>query len=166
MKKEVRAVSKKKSITRRKSNPSDLKKSILYERDFVRWIAQQATLLKKGEFEKLDTKNLVEEIESLGKSDRRSLSSHILVILTHLLKQKYQPEKKGNSNSWQSSIFNARNEIQLLIDDSPSLKRELPKILPKAYAVARKKAAFETKLKIDVFPEECPWEIEDLIDQD
>ncbi len=137
-------------------------KELEYEKDFFKWTKTQANLLKKGSFAKVDIHNLIEEIESLGRSDKRTLRSHAVVLLLHLLKQKYQPEGKGNSNSWSSSILNAMREIRFVLEDSPSLKNELIRIYPKAYEAARQDAAVETQLDIKTFPKECPWKIEEI----
>jgi hypothetical protein len=133
-----------------------------YERDFFKWTKTQAHLLKKRKLTQLDIDHLIKEIESLGKNDKRSLHSHTIILLMHLLKQKYQPEGQGNSYSWKSSMLNATRQIKLLLEDSPSLKKEFIKIYPKAYEQARQEAAIETQLDIEVFPEVCPWAIEEI----
>jgi hypothetical protein len=152
-----------------KANPKKLSviaqpepKSTLYDKDFYQWTKIQSALLKKKQLSELDIKNLMEEIESLGKNDRRALRSQARRLLMHLLKQKYQPEQQGNSNSWSSSIFDARKEIKYLIEDSPSLRNELKKIYLDAYEDARQEAAAETKLNIKTFPEECLWTFEEI----
>jgi Domain of unknown function DUF29 len=151
-----------------KSNPKRLsistspKKELEYDNDFFKWTKTQVNLLKKRSLDKLDIDNLIEEIESLGRNDKRTLRSQANRLLMHLLKQKYQPEGQGNSNSWNSSILNATREIKYLLEDSPSLKNELRKMYPKAYEDARQDASIETCLDIKNFPKECPWAIEDL----
>lgn len=156
-----------KKIIKSKSKPfvvsAPKKKELEYDKDFFKWTKTQANLLKKGEIKNLDIDNLIEEIESLGKSDKRTLRSQMKRLLTHLLKNKYQPEGKGNSNSWDSSINEAISEIQYVIEDSPSLKRELIKIYTKSYEDARQSACGETRLDIKKFPEECPWKIEEIL---
>lgn len=139
------------------------KKVLLYDKDFVKWTQAQADLLKEGHLDKLDIVNLIEEIESLGRSDKRALKSHLIILLQHLLKEKYQPEMMENSNSWKSSINNSKMEIELILEDSPSLKKELNKMLPKAYSHARVNASIETDLDEKIFPEECPWEIQEIL---
>lgn len=158
-KKTVKSNPKKLSV----SVPISIKEELEYDTDFFKWTKTQANLLKKGKLEDLDIDNLIEEIESLGKNDKRSLRSYIIVLLMHLLKQKYQPEKQKNSTSWQSSITNANRQIKMLIQDSPSLKNELIKIYPEAYEDAREDAAIETKLEIKTFPKECPWKIYEIL---
>lgn len=154
VKKQIKSKAKQMSLTIQK--PS-------YDRDFFKWTHTQALLLKKGEFSKLDIEHLIEEIESLGKSDKRSLKSHLINLLMHLLKIQYQPEMKENTNSWDASVRNARLEITLLLEDSPSLKNELPKMIESAYKFARQKAADETNISLKTFPKECSWTIKEII---
>lgn len=153
-----------------KSNPKKLtlahprhKDATSYDSDFFKWTQIQAGFLKTGQFTKLDLENLREEIESLGRSDKRSLRSHTIILLIHKLKQKFQPEGQGNSFSWTSSISNAALEIKLVLEDSPSLRNELVKMYSKAYQDARQQAAIETKLDINTFPEKCPWAIQEVL---
>ena len=153
-----------------KSRPKNLsisvstqpKKTLLYDKDFMKWIDNQVGCLKKGDLSNLDIDNLIEEIESLGRNDKRSLKSQLTRLLMHLLKWKYQPEKQIDSNSWKTSVSNASMEIKFLIEDSPSLKNDLIKIYPKAYLEAKQYAANETGLNIDMFDEVCPWTIQEL----
>ena len=134
-----------------------------YNKDFFKWTKTQANLLKKHDFSHLDIDNLREEIESLGRNDKRALQSQAVRLLMHLLKQKLQPEKQINSNSWNNSIIASSLEIKYLIKDSPSLKNELIKVFPEAYEDARHGAAAETGLDIKKFPEKCPWEIQKIL---
>jgi hypothetical protein len=136
---------------------------IEYDKDFFKWTKTQASLLKKGHLDELDIDNLKEEIESLGRNDKKSLRSHVIVLLMHMLKQKYQPEGQGNSNSWDSSIQNATMEVKFLLKDSPSLKNELRKLYHEAYEASRERASFETQLPLKTFPKECPWEMEEIL---
>ncbi len=160
VKKTVRVRPKRLSI----SAPAQSKKKLLYDKDFVKWIDSQVGFLKKGDLDKLDLENLIEEIESLGRNDTRSIHSHAIILLAHLLKQEYQPEKQVDSNSWKTSILNAAMEIKLLIESSPSLKNELIKIYPKAYADAKQYASKQSGLDINIFPETCPWNIEEALE--
>lgn len=139
----------------RKSNNS-------YEKDFYQWTQIQASLLKKGEFEKVDLEHIIEEIETLGKSDKRALYGYCVVLLHHLLKNTFAPEKKGNSKSWDASIINSRNAIKRLLRDSPSLKKECEEILDEAYQEARQMAILETGDQ--KFPKDCPWSIKEILD--
>ncbi|MBN2886169.1 MAG: DUF29 domain-containing protein [Chromatiaceae bacterium] len=133
-----------------------------YHEDFFLWTQQQAALLRQGQWSTLDAANLAEEIESMGKSDRRALTSHLVNLLLHRLKWDYQPRRRGMS--WRLSMRNARREIGLILDDSPSLRRQLPDLIETAYAAARRDAAEETGLPLETFPEHCPFEVEQLLD--
>jgi hypothetical protein len=133
-----------------------------YHEDFFLWTQQQASLLRQGQWNTLDAANLAEEIESMGKSDRRALMSHLVNLLLHRLKWDYQPVRRGMS--WRLSIRNARREMALIVDDSPSLRRQLPDLVAKAYPIARRDAAGETGLPLTTFPEDCPFAIEQLLE--
>ena len=153
--KTIRYSSKKKAISARKENS--------YAKDFYNWTKHQASLLKKNDFCHLDILNLIEEIESLGRSDKRSLKSYLIVLLQHKLKLEYTPDKQGNSKSWRASIINAQSEIKSILDDSPSLKNEVNKLLDDAFATARKLAILETDRGDSLFPDACPWNKKNLL---
>lgn len=133
----------------------------LYEKDFFDWTTMQASLLKKGEYKKLDIDHLVEEIEALGRSERRTLESHLANLFLHLLKIKYQPGK--HTRSWDLSIKNADYHAKKVYQQNPSLKQHLPDIFADAYYTAKLKACDETGLEEDVFPEKCPWKVKDIL---
>lgn len=132
-----------------------------YESDFYKWAFTQADLLKKGDFEKVDFKHIIEEIEDLGTSQRSALESQMTRLMMHMLKIKYQPEK--HTKSWDKSIGNARVEIEKIIRKNPSLKRELNEAKNEGYYFARKKAHIETGLEIKKFPEKCPWTLGEVL---
>lgn len=136
----------------------------LYEIDFAEWINATTQLLRERRFTELDLNNLIEEIEALGKRDKRELQSRLIVLLSHLLKYRYQPEKR--SNSWVSPIVDQRRQIFLILQDSPSLKNHLVNLFADCYALARKDAARETHLAIVTFPEACPFTHENTLDED
>ena len=131
-----------------------------YETDFYQWTQQQAALLRQGQWSQVDAANLAEEIESMGKSDRRAIWSHLINILLHLLKWQYQPERRGNS--WTESIDNGREQLDWLIKDSPSLRPKLPQFVDDIYPRARRKAAHETGLPLSTFPEQCPFTLDQI----
>jgi hypothetical protein len=144
------------------SNPAQ--SSSLYEQDFYQWTQEMAIALRAGQASALDWENLAEEIESLGKSDRRSLQSRLEVLIMHLLKWQYQPSKQ--SNSWRFTITEQRLHIQSLLADSPSLKAYIEAELPRSYQNACKLAAAETGLERETFPENCPYKISELLNDD
>src|SRR5919108_1683699 len=125
-----------------------------YETDFYAWTQAQAAHLRAKEWPALDVDNLAEEIESWGASDRRALRSHLMRLSQHLLKRRYQPPRRGES--WQQSIDNARLQIELILEDSHSLRDFLPEAFAWAYPRARKEAAKETRLPLETLPEACP----------
>jgi len=133
----------------------------LYDTDFYQWTQAMASALRQGHWDDLDIDNLIEEIESLGRSDQRALKSRLEILLMHLLKWVYQPEHR--SNSWQATIIEQRLRIQDLLNDSPSLKPFLMAEQKRCYRNARKLAAAETGLDISTFPEECPLALQTVL---
>jgi len=129
-------------------------KSNLYDVDFYKWANAQAKLIKTEKFKDVDIENLVEEIETLGRSEKNALKSHMINLFLHLLKCDYQPERR--SKSWDDSILEAERQIEDILEDSPSLKKLIPTLNEKAYSWARRKAINETNLHEDCFPKECP----------
>jgi hypothetical protein len=140
---------------KKEKNPS------LYDKDFYKWLQTQASFLKKGQFEKLDLENLVEEIESLGRTERRIVESHLTILLMHMLKKQYQPEKY--TKSWESSIKNARQRLKKALNENPSLKPKLGEILKDAYFSARLDASDETGVEAKTFPKTCPWTLNEIL---
>jgi hypothetical protein len=138
--------------------------SQLYEQDFYLWLETTANLLKTRQVEQLDYDNLIEEIETMGKRDKRSIASNLEVILMHLIKWQYQPENR--SNSWKYTLLEHRNRIKRILKDSPSLKPYLSEIINECYQNAQKKASLETDLSIDTFPVDCIFTTEEILDLD
>ncbi len=137
-----------------------------YEHDFNQWCLDQARAAREGETDRLDLDNIAEELWSLGASDRRALESQIKRVLEHLLKWTYQPDKR--SRSWLTSLNDARDKIDLILDDSPSLAREdvIQQLIASSYSKAVKSAVLETGLKRDKFPEVCPFTGEQIFASD
>ena len=132
--------------------------SDLYESDFYRWANEQAALLRAGRLSDADIANIAEEIESMGRSEKRELVSRLEVLLTHLLNWQYQPERRGAS--WEASISNTRDALASHMADNPSLKPKQPEAMASAYRRARRTAAAETGLPESTFPTACPWSFE------
>ncbi|HYM72001.1 MAG TPA: DUF29 domain-containing protein [Stellaceae bacterium] len=97
----------------------------LYDEDFVAWSQQQAEALRAaartGSNHLLDWENLAEEIESLGISEKRELRSHIRRVIHHLLKLEHSRATEPRQG-WMESIDDARAEIELVLETSPSLR--------------------------------------------
>ena len=135
-----------------------------YEIDYANWICDQVEHIRGGSLDQLDLTNIAEELEDLGKADQRAIKSYLTNLLHHLLKWQYQPRKR--SASWRLTITNARFEIADLLDDSPSLKRYLLNQITDQYHRARTDAVIETSLPLETFPEDCPYEAEQILDLD
>ena len=137
-------------------------KSPLYDRDFYAWSRQQAELLRKGRLADADIEHIAEEIDSMGRTEKRELISRLSVLLLHLMKWRYQADKR--SPSWEASVRVQRNRLVDHLDDNPSLKPSLPNALASAYRDASLEAVAETGLPGDTFPDTCPWTIEQILD--
>lgn len=135
--------------------------SHLYETDFYAWTQQQVSLLKTQQWGQLDTINLIEEIEALGRKERQELRNRLGVLLGHLLKWQFQPNKR--SNSWLSTIKEQRVQIKLLLQDSPSLKPYLDEVFFAVYELGLALAIRETQLGEQLFPEVCPYTLEQTL---
>ena len=132
--------------------------SDLYETDFYAWSNQQAALLREGKLAAADIAHIAEEIESMGRSEKRELVSRLNMLLLHLLKWRYQIERR--SRSWEFSIDNSRFAIGQHLADNPSLKSSLSAAMMSAYYTARREAAIETGFALQTFPQDCPWSFE------
>jgi Domain of unknown function DUF29 len=135
-----------------------------YEHDLYAWATAQAQALRAKDWAALDLDHLAEEIEDVGKSVRHAVRSYLRVLLIHLLKWTYQPERR--SPGWGSTIVRSRHDLAEWLNESPSLRPELPQFVTRAYARARREATYQTRLPETMFPETCPWSLEQLQDVD
>jgi Domain of unknown function DUF29 len=135
----------------------------LYDHDFYGWTRIQAKQLRSGFWVALDMPHLAEEIEDLGKRERRAVESNLERVLLHLLKWAYQPARRGRS--WRRSLLQARHRLARLLRDSPSFKRFMPRMVAEAYAHARRLAAIETDLPEATFPPKCRWSQAQILDE-
>ena len=135
-----------------------------YDHDFYAWALHNAKLLGARRFSEIDIKHIVEELEDVGKSERRTLESHIRNLLLHLLKWQYQPHLRGSS--WRQSIRNARIAVNKITKDSPSLKPLITLLMLDEYQNAKADAVDETGLREEIFPRACPYEETDLLRHD
>jgi len=133
----------------------------LYETDFYGWIQQQVATLRTGKFPGLDVGNLIEEIEDMGKRQKQELRSRLTILLMHLLKWQYQPGFRGSS--WQATVKEQRVTITDHLAENPSLKGLLPETYEKAYRYAVLGAVKETGMDESVFPAQCPWTFEQIM---
>lgn len=133
----------------------------LYESDFYAWTQQQVNLLRHQQWSLLDVVNLVEEISSLGRRERQELRNRLGVLLGHLLKWEYQPDKR--SRSWLATIRIQRREVLKLLGENPSLQSYLAEALTEAYQNGRDLASAETNLPFSTFPDNCLYLYEEVI---
>ncbi|HRD66873.1 MAG TPA: DUF29 domain-containing protein [Candidatus Competibacter sp.] len=135
-----------------------------YEQDRHAWTTHTAALLRQGRLGELDVVHLIEELDSMGASERRELYSRLKILLLHLLKWRYQPERQ--SDSWGFTIDEQRDQIAYLLRQSPSLKPTVPTVIEEAYPAARRLAARETRLPLTTFPERSPLTMQQILDPD
>jgi Domain of unknown function DUF29 len=138
-------------------------KSKLYDRDFYAWSREQAELLRAGKLAEADIEHIAEEIDSMGRTEKRELISRLSVLLLHLLKWRHQPGKRGPS--WEASVRVQRYRLAEHLEDNPSLKPLLPQALASAYYDASLQAIAETGLAKTTFPETCPWTVDEALDE-
>jgi hypothetical protein len=136
--------------------------SDLYEEDFFEWTRRNAELLRAGRLRQADIEHIAEEIEDLGKRDRRELNDYVLDLLIHLLKWQLQPRRRSRSR--ESTIASLRNEIEGILEQSPSLLPKICDYLVENYKDAVRLAVIETGLSLGRFPGECPFTVEQILD--
>jgi Domain of unknown function DUF29 len=136
--------------------------STLYDRDYALWIETTIAQLRSKNVAEIDWENVLEEFEDMGKRERRSLRSNLVILLQHLLKWQFQPEQR--SGSWKGSIIEHRQRIRDRLQESPSLRNYLAEAMSLAYPDAVERAANETGLEVVVFPIDCPYKFEDILD--
>ncbi|QHG16640.1 hypothetical protein A6V25_09950 [Nostoc sp. ATCC 53789] len=136
----------------------------LYETDFYAWTQEQVSLLCNEQWSQIDLQNLIEEIQSLGKQQRQELRNHLSVLIGHLLKWQYQPQRR--SRRWLATVRIQRLDIAELLEDNPSLKPYLEEALRKAYLKGVELAVGETDLPKRTFPVESPYSLVEIVDYD
>ncbi|MEB4591222.1 DUF29 domain-containing protein [Candidatus Thiothrix sp. Deng01] len=133
-----------------------------YDTDFYGWTQAQADALKNRRVDDLDFENLLEEVESMGASERRQMVSRLKVLMMHLLKWRHQPDRRGKS--WELTIKEQRRRIPRHLKENPSLQAKMPDMLEEAYEDALFLAEAETGLHQSFFPVDCPWTLEQMLD--
>ncbi len=135
---------------------------IAYDQDFYGWTQDQVEALRSGRLSDLDIDHLIEEVEAMGRSERRALEGRLTILLVHLLKWKYQPARRGRS--WKLTCKGQRIHFEDILSDNPSLKSQFDTLLPRAYSKAVIDAANETGLDEETFPASCPWSWDQIRD--
>ncbi|GJE60496.1 DUF29 domain-containing protein [Methylobacterium trifolii] len=134
----------------------------LYGTDFYGWARSQARALSARDRAALDVGNLIDEVESLGRSQRHAIRSHLEVLIAHLLKFRVQPERA--SPSWRRTLRNQRREIAQRIARNPSLRAYPAEVLAETYRDAVRLACDETQLDAARFPQDCPFTLAQILD--
>lgn len=134
-----------------------------YAQDFNQWTTETASLLRDRRWAEIDIEHLIEEVQDLDKRERRAVESYLAIILIHLLQWEYQPQRR--SDSWITSINNSRFQIESESEDSPSLKNYPSEVLGKAYEKAKRRAAQQTGLDLDRFPDQSPYLIKEILQE-
>jgi hypothetical protein len=147
-----------------RADPVRNERQSLYERDFCLWLEEQAELLREGRLSELDVANLLDEIESMGRKDKKAIKSNLVIILLHLLKHEFQPKRRPRS--WLDSILEHRQRLRDDLAESPSLRGHLKAVLADAYADARARAIAQTGLAERVFPQTSPYTLEEALNPD
>lgn len=137
--------------------------SSLYDADFHAWANEQAALLRTGQLADADLAHIIEEIESMGRSEKRELVNRLVIVLLHLLKWRFQPGLRGNS--WRLSIKEQRIRLESHLADNPSLKSKLDEVMVQAYRLALIEAERETGLPESTFPRTCPFGFTEIMDE-
>ncbi|RPH88783.1 MAG: DUF29 domain-containing protein [Chroococcales cyanobacterium metabat2.561] len=142
-------------------------KKTLYEEDFYLWIRTTINQLQARQFERVDLENLLEELASMGRSEKRTIENLLIQLLVHLLKLTYWTgEKARNEGPWKGEIRNFRRQIIKEVKDSPSLKPYILEIFDECYLSARKNASDRSQLPLDTFPAIPIGSLEQILDED
>ncbi len=134
----------------------------LHANDFYSWTRRQADLLRERRLDELDAEHLIEELWDMGASQERELESRLAVLLAHLLKWRFQPERRGKS--WRATIKEQRYRIARLIMKNPGLKSQLADVFAAAYIPAVLQAIKELPLDEDDLPEDCPFTLDQVLE--
>jgi len=136
----------------------------LYETDLHAWSLEQARLLREGRLGEIDAENIAEEILDVGRTEYDKLESALRVLLMHMLKWDYQPERR--TRSWQNTIAIRRRHAERQLRKNPSLKSRLDEAVAEAFSDARLEASTETDMDVERFPESCPYDREAIMSRD
>lgn len=139
----------------------------LYDQDFYLWIQTTIQHLQERNLEQLDIENLIEEIDSMGRSEKKELKTRLVVLIEHLLKLQYWIEEKDdNARGWRNTVVEQRRQIIYTIADSPSLKAILNDVFLPCYQDAKKDTTNKYQLPSNLFPEEPPFSLDQVLNAD
>ncbi|MCL6754826.1 DUF29 family protein [Nostoc sp. CCCryo 231-06] len=138
----------------------------LYDEDYYLWLRTTINQLRAGQFLSVDLDNLIEELEDMGRSQKRAIGSLLIKLIEHLLKLKcWDQERESNQGHWKGEIRTFRREIKKALKDSPSLKPYILEIFDECYQDARKEASDRSQLSIDTFPVALLGSLEQILDE-
>lgn len=138
----------------------------LYDQDYYLWLKTTINQLRTGQFSAVDLENLLEELETMGRSEKRAIESLLTNLLVHLLKLKYwDNEREISQGHWQGEVRTFRRQIKKSLKDSPSLKPYILEIFDECYQDARKEASDRSQLPIDTFPLIPIGSLEQILDE-
>ena len=135
-----------------------------YEEDFYGWAMAEANLLRQRRLDDLDFEHLIEELESMGASERRELVSRLAQLLMHLLKWQFQPALQGKS--WKVTLREQRRAVRRIVRDNPSLKSILSQSLADSYEDSQVFIRKETPIDLKLLPTECPYTFEQMMNDE
>ncbi|WP_375382812.1 DUF29 domain-containing protein [uncultured Sphingomonas sp.] len=145
-------------------DPSELRRNYpAYEEDFAAWLGAQAALLRARRFDELDIEHLVDEVESVGRSEFRAFASSIELIIFHMLKWDFQPELRGTS--WRKSIRDQRRSAAKLLVDNPSFKLRIVEAVELAYIGMPEAVNDETGVPAYRLPQSCPYSWDEIMNR-
>lgn len=138
----------------------------LYDQDYYLWLRTTINQLRAGQFSAVDLDNLLEELETMVRREKRAIESLLIKLLQHLLKLKcWDEERERNQGHWKGEIRTFRREIKKALKDSPSLKPYILEIFDECYQDARKEASDRSQLPIDTFPVTLLGSLEQILDE-
>jgi hypothetical protein len=135
-----------------------------YDKDFYAWAITNAQLLRQQRFTEIDIENIAEELETLGRSEKRELVSRLAVLLAHLLKWQFQPERRGKS--WELTIWEQRRKLSKHLMENPSLRKQLEATIDDAYDDAIAHLIRRTLLDKNGLPNQCPYTPDEIFSDD
>ncbi|MCG8443591.1 MAG: DUF29 domain-containing protein [Caulobacterales bacterium] len=135
----------------------------LYDTDAYTWALKQADALRRRSADEIDWDNVAEEIEAVARTEARALRSRYAVLLLHVLKWAYQPERR--SRSWETSIKVQRIETRRHLAENPGLRPRVEELFTAGYETARLKASLKTERPVEIFPETSPFSVEQAMDE-
>jgi hypothetical protein len=147
---------------------SDLKKlqTTLYDTDYNLWLEETVQKLQAKDFDAIDWENLIEEVASLGRSEKRRIESLLIRLFEHLLKLRYwESEREYNKGHWEGEIMNFRKQISKELKASPSLKSYLVEVFDECYQDGRDIAAKRSQLPLNNFPSSPIGNVEQILDE-